>query len=1463
MRMILLLIALLIPSFSIAGPLETKINQYDELEHLLQKYCLNNPNSKEVKVPLNGTILTCNHLLVLANRLKSDIDEDVNDLESSCDQNQGGEATNLARDASRIASQSVCKPVSTDLQCLGSFTCSLASQVGKSIPLFGKKISGMVRSCKGNYSAGGCLMSIAKGIFDSLWGLVSAIWDVGKAAVRGVGEWLGVIEAGENSTSEKLMAAQRAGRAYVKRFINHPIDTMKQTASAIFNGVKQAAMESYGCEQWSDPRRPFVSRCARPMTNWNCATCQQKFQVLCGAAGLAIGEIPAALLTGGVAGALKGIARATSAAIRANARIGRVSKGVVEILSKFRPPAGLTRATEAIAARTGRVLSAVERRVIGRWNQLKDNPLSRLLARKTREAATTEGKEAARFRLRPIGAYLDAIEAAAKLGFKTGDNVVGGALGAGTRDVASAARIAETAGKADDLPAGSMAQIERTLPPEARAVDEVTPQELNNLAGDTVNVPEDLVDLPEARVPAPEVSSSPSSSAITVSDTRVAVPEISPPNIVSPSSPGIIVDSPVSPVRAPANVVRAAEQPEDIIQRLAGNRYDLEDREITIDILSGKGKREEYFEGANRSPEFRSRYEKIEKDFEAMDPAERQRLTDEFRKGADEVVAGGNERAARELDDLSKETKLKTEDIDCNAMNALYPGSFPARGGKCKRVEFEEESKGNFCACGAMTKDNFNFLTRCPRSSQEFHSVFGFANGVALPSTSLPQSCTRVNIPKGKECYFGSTSATYAGLGGLTQLLCLDEASPRLRRSSNGAIEQFKIQIGTPRVQPVRWSPFSDFEDLQVIIERASRVCKDKCETSIFRNLNRDYAAALERIEARTTDPVKLARLQSEKESFGLYMQGLRDGRLPTPNLSRAASLSDADRLTEARRIIRKELTPDQQAAVIRAHNVGNDHGYFTYTQSEISEKARILREAGLDRTQVRGLMKNGVVGGLPESALDPVDAFIRARSDARVASENAGKIRDGGITITEVKDEYRAAAQGYAAEAARTESPQLTAEAWKLFTRSGDTDEAFRLVNDGVRRGMNPRSILAGMDRDLVDLNRRIAQKSTPALVVERDSLKALREKTFQKLNASAGPVRAVASTERDLTGRITDSLHENWRENFIKTNGADAIRMKPVPESVLRAGETPGTALSRLESQGVKGLSVEDGKLVQNINQPAAEILPELNQKLNGNLASEYAILVERGTYRSTSDFDRASSEIHNIWMRNNEWQREASPGLFKPYNELSAEEKIKDLDVLAESLRARDPQLLNSAGYKEYRQKLERDVRREAELNRPASSYRPAEAQRIANDFRLGLNGRPKDPAKAAEFYYRATDDLIEKEARRTRGYANGGSNFMGDNNFSEAIEQSLNSDGAVAIRMMEQIRASGGETRQMSAVNSFLAENFDRWNTPIKNNPVMRRNLQKLFQHVEENYGSALYTPQRNYLNSWKRAQYVED
>lgn len=165
------------------------------------------------------------------------------------------------------------------------------------------------------------------------------------------------------------------------------------------------------------------------------------------------------------------------------------------------------------------------------------------------------------------------------------------------------------------------------------------------------------------------------------------------------------------------------------------------------------------------------------------------------------------------------------------------------------------------------------------------------------------------------------------------------------------------------------------------------------------------------------------------------------------------------------------------------------------------------------------------------------------------------------------------------------------------------------------------------------------------------------------------------------EFGSNIAKDMHTKWRREFQKNNGKNGIREKPLPEGVAKSGESPEKTMRRLKTKGYTGLRIDNGKIVQNINLPASRIVPELNMKLNGGPATDYAKLLadkkmsfSKG--KDTAEVNSALNNIHKIWMKHNNWQKADNPDLFKVFKDLTPEEKIKDLDVLEQALKARRP-------------------------------------------------------------------------------------------------------------------------------------------------------------------------------------------
>ena len=219
-----------------------------------------------------------------------------------------------------------------------------------------------------------------------------------------------------------------------------------------------------------------------------------------------------------------------------------------------------------------------------------------------------------------------------------------------------------------------------------------------------------------------------------------------------------------------------------------------------------------------------------------------------------------------------------TTNFDCTKINKYYPGSFADRPKGCVAIKAKEDIQGEFCSCGKIEKrSGFNFLFHCPTTTSQFHTVSKYSDGFTLPHGTALDYCARVTIPKGKECYSGSTAKvfdeTLAGNGGQVQLFCFNGISDRVVKKGatpeNLQAEGFGSAHPERHVQPVRWSPFSNFTPLQSVVQSAAKLCPETCSTSAYRQIKVEYESALRALESSSgRSAEETTRLAQEKNIF-------------------------------------------------------------------------------------------------------------------------------------------------------------------------------------------------------------------------------------------------------------------------------------------------------------------------------------------------------------------------------------------------------------------------------------------------------------------------------------------------------------------------------------------------------------------------------------------------------------------
>ncbi|MFP5385172.1 MAG: hypothetical protein ACLGHN_03790 [Bacteriovoracia bacterium] len=428
MRIILLLLSsLLFSQFSLASDqdLAEKIERLKELQERVSEECIKGGNSGNYKILVGNDEYTCPQLIVITDRLKRQLDQEIADYKEKCEEENSEEILHdeLANETAEIVEKSAeCTPSPDSNQCFAKFTCGMLSATA---PLkWMMKLAGNIanspelRKCseQGN-RAQGCLLNVLRGIFDSIWSSLSLIWDGVSWVGNKLGELFGIVKKSEAASSEKAMMAQQAGPGFIKQFTSNPLGTMKQMASNLYQSLEEAAINHYGCEKWSG--LPFGSTCLQPMSNWKCGSCQQKAQVYCGIAGYAAGEIGTAFLTGGIFSggkiALKGAVKVASGP----------AKNVASFMGKTFPKASskVSKAAGRVKKLAARGLTASQKKLISGWNAVKNSALSRTIAGLASSFSKSIIGKAASVALKPIGLYLRAMD---KAFMKGGDFVESG-----------------------------------------------------------------------------------------------------------------------------------------------------------------------------------------------------------------------------------------------------------------------------------------------------------------------------------------------------------------------------------------------------------------------------------------------------------------------------------------------------------------------------------------------------------------------------------------------------------------------------------------------------------------------------------------------------------------------------------------------------------------------------------------------------------------------------------------------------------------------------------------------------------------------------------------------------------------------------------------------------------------------------------------------------------------------------
>ncbi|WP_347355770.1 hypothetical protein [Bdellovibrio sp.] len=225
---------------------------------------------------------------------------------------------------------------------------------------------------------------------------------------------------------------------------------------------------------------------------------------------------------------------------------------------------------------------------------------------------------------------------------------------------------------------------------------------------------------------------------------------------------------------------------------------------------------------------------------------------------------------------------------------------------------------------------------------------------------------------------------------------------------------------------------------------------------------------------AKAKNIMKIAGVAADAEKATVATKAVASAA----DLAKAAKLSNKERVLAAEKSLGRNLTDAQEKALIKAHEVGagTGRGYGTYSKADISEKTRILQQAGFSSAERDALLRQGLAGSLSDTRA--------ARDFANKARLEADKLRVSG-NIPEATASYRKASDSYEVFLADARAAKSSRDYWvgaKLNASAERYDKAaeyfIKTEQATARSDVKAQNIFEALNREKNEL-RVIAAKN------------------------------------------------------------------------------------------------------------------------------------------------------------------------------------------------------------------------------------------------------------------------------------------------------------------------------------------------------------------------------------------------
>lgn len=352
---ILLSTSLVYAKDNVGGSLEQKAKVLEKLLKQFESLCLDSKGEILEKTIIvdreavmnDGQVLSCHEESIRLAKMINELQSESTNIEQTKTSLAGAECVEIngvkvpigsqelmlaksAENLSKKMQQDQCQK-QTSSDCTADITCNIVratlAQPTKLLSFIPEKNRPQVPKCIEG-KQGDCITEFFNGIIQDLWSNVTGVWDLAKLAAGAVKKTVieswNMLSAVEDKTSNAALAASKQSDGALEKFKKDPMGFIKDVALEIWEMMNQAIKDNFGCEKWE--AIPHFSKCVSPMSNWNCASCGQKMNAVCGVAGVLGGEVVAAWLTGGA------VSLGAKAAGKGSAYMGKINEALIKAI---------------------------------------------------------------------------------------------------------------------------------------------------------------------------------------------------------------------------------------------------------------------------------------------------------------------------------------------------------------------------------------------------------------------------------------------------------------------------------------------------------------------------------------------------------------------------------------------------------------------------------------------------------------------------------------------------------------------------------------------------------------------------------------------------------------------------------------------------------------------------------------------------------------------------------------------------------------------------------------------------------------------------------------------------------------------------------------------------------------------------------------------------------------------------